>query len=158
LYTREVGANLGTDKTGLAGTLGYTVYDTAGSVLLPRATAGVAELGTSGIYVAAVTNWNSTWSGYVAWDAPLGTFLATSTFTPDNVISLGSDGLDNVVVESGMNARQAMSVMAAAMGGVLSGSGTTTVTILGAGVGTTRITATVDAAANRTAVTLNPPA
>ena len=157
-YTREIGASLGTDYTGLAGTLGYAVYDTTGSVLVARTTSGVSELGSSGIYVAAVANWDSSWSGYVAWDSPLNTFLATSTFTPDTVVSLSAAGLDNVVVESGLNARQAMAVMAAAMGGVLSGSGTTTVTIKGAGVVTTRITATVDASANRTAVVLNPPA
>lgn len=157
-YTREIGANLGTDKTGLASTLGYAVYDTAGSPLVARTTAGVSELGSSGIYVAAVANWDASWSGYVAWDSPLNTFLATSTFTPDTVVSLSAGGLDNVVVESGLNARQAMSVMAAAMGGVLSGSGTATVTIKGAGVATTRITATVDASANRTAVVLNVPA
>ena len=157
-YTRELAAYLGTDKTGLTGTLGYAVYSTADAVLVARATAGVAELGTSGIYKVAVASWDASWSGYVVWDAPLGTQLAVSTFAPDNVVSLASAGLDNVVVESGLNARQAMAVMASAMGGVLSGSGTATVTIKGAGVGTTRITATVDSQSNRTAVVLNPPA
>jgi hypothetical protein len=68
--------------------------------------------------------------------------------------SLAAAGLDAIVVETGLNARQALSVNAAALAGVLSGAATTTVTVKGAGVATTRITATVDADGNRSAVTL----
>lgn len=70
---------------------------------------------------------------------------------------LASDGVDLVVVEVGMNLRQAMAIKTAAAAGVLSGAATTTITILGAGVGTTRIVATVDADGNRSAVTLTLP-
>jgi hypothetical protein len=68
--------------------------------------------------------------------------------------SLAAAGLDAIVVETGLNARQALAVNAAALAGVLSGAATTTVTVKGAGVATTRITATVDADGNRSAVTL----
>jgi hypothetical protein len=68
--------------------------------------------------------------------------------------SLAAAGLDSIVVETGLNARQALAVNAAALAGVLSGAATTTVTVKGAGVATTRITATVDADGNRSVVTL----
>ncbi len=68
--------------------------------------------------------------------------------------SLASSGLDAIVIETGLNARQALAINAAALAGVLSGAATTTVTVKGAGVATTRITATVDADGNRSAVTL----
>lgn len=58
-------------------------------------------------------------------------------------------------VETGLTPRQSMQLWSAAMAGVLSGAGTTTITIKGAGVATTRITATVDADGNRSALTLN---
>ena len=58
-------------------------------------------------------------------------------------------------IETGLTPRQAMRLFAAALGGVLSGGGTTTITIKGAGVATTRVTATVDADGNRSALTLN---
>lgn len=71
---------------------------------------------------------------------------------------LASDGVDLVVIESGMNLRQALAVNTAALVGILSGAATTTITILGGGVATTRIVATVDADGNRSALTLTLPA
>lgn len=71
--------------------------------------------------------------------------------------SLAAAGLDSIVVEVGLNARQALSIAVASAAGKLSGAATTTVVILGAGVATTRITATVDADGNRSAVTLAAP-
>lgn len=73
-------------------------------------------------------------------------------------VALTSAGLDNVVIESGTNARQAMSLMAAAAAGKMSGGGTTNVIFKGAGVETTRIDATVDVTGNRSSITLTPPA
>ncbi len=72
--------------------------------------------------------------------------------------SLAAAGLDSVVIEAGLNARQAMSLIASACVGVLAGAATTTVTIKGAGVATQRVSATVDSNGNRSAVTLAPPA
>lgn len=85
---------------------------------------------------------------------------ATSVTVSDKTgFKLASDGLDSVVVETDLNARQAMSVIASAVGGVLAGAGTTAITIAAAGVpATNRITATVDSSGNRTVVTLDPPA
>lgn len=73
-------------------------------------------------------------------------------------VTLTAAGLDAVVVETGLNARQALSIIAASTAGVLSGAATTTVTVLGAGVATTRISATVDSDGDRSAITLSPPA
>lgn len=57
-------------------------------------------------------------------------------------------------IETGETPRMALRHTVAAVAGVLSGAATTTVSIKGAGVATTRITATVDADGNRSAVTL----
>jgi hypothetical protein len=73
--------------------------------------------------------------------------------------TLSAGGLDGVSVESGLNARQALAVIASAVAGVLAGAAGSSVTIAAAGVsGTNRITATVDSSGNRSAVTLSPPA
>ncbi len=71
---------------------------------------------------------------------------------------LAAAGLDSVVVEAGVNARQALSPILAACAGVVSGMGTGTVVIKGGAVSTTRITASTDSVGNRTSVTLAPPA
>lgn len=73
--------------------------------------------------------------------------------------SLAAAGLDSIVIETGVNARQAVSAIASACAGVASGLATTTAVYrAAANSGTTRITATVDADGNRSAVTLNLPA
>lgn len=84
--------------------------------------------------------------------------VTAGTVSDKTGYSLAAAGLDSVVVETGLNARQALSLNAAALAGVLAGAGTTTITIKGAGVATTRITATVDPDGNRSALTLNAPA
>jgi hypothetical protein len=80
----------------------------------------------------------------------------TSTYagTP---IALTSAGLDAIVVETGVNARQALSPILAAAAGVFSGAGTTTATIKGGNVATTRIVATTDTSGNRSNVVLTLP-
>jgi hypothetical protein len=72
--------------------------------------------------------------------------------------SLAAAGLDAVPVETGVNARQALSPILAACAGGLSGAGTGTIVIKGGNVATTRITAATDAFGNRSAVTLAVPA
>lgn len=72
--------------------------------------------------------------------------------------SLAAAGLDAVIVESGINARQGLAGMMAALLGQLSGAATTNVIITNAGGVVTRVTATVDPDGNRSAVTLNLPA
>lgn len=93
-------------------------------------------------------------------------YSLTQSF-PSNFASLSIDssgrtvlapaGLDAITVETGVNARQAMSPILAAAAGVLAGAGTGTITIKGGNVATTRITATTDSSGNRSAVTLTLP-
>lgn len=72
--------------------------------------------------------------------------------------SLAAAGLDTITIETGVNARQAISAIAAACVGVASGMAGTTATLkAAANSGTTRVTATVDSDGNRSAVTLNLP-
>ncbi len=58
-------------------------------------------------------------------------------------------------VETSLTPREAMRLISTAAAGVLAGAGTTEVTIKGAGVAITRITATVDEDGNRSVVVLN---
>lgn len=83
-----------------------------------------------------------------------GVVVATASKTG---YGLAATGLDSVVIETGCTARQALSVIAAATAGQVSGAGTGTVTLKGAGVSTTRIVATTDTDGNRSAVTLTLP-
>jgi hypothetical protein len=72
--------------------------------------------------------------------------------------TLAAAGLDSIVVETGVNARQALSVIAAATAGVVSGAETSTVVIKGANVATTRITASnLDLDGNRPTIVLTLP-
>lgn len=74
-------------------------------------------------------------------------------------VELQADGLDQVIVETGVNVRQALSPIAAAAAGVLAGAGTTNVTIQALNnPGTQRIQATVDLLGNRSTVVLTLPA
>lgn len=75
---------------------------------------------------------------------------------------LAPSGLDQVQVEPGINARQALSPIAAFSGGLLTGASdngsTISIKALGAASnGPTRVTATTDILGNRTSVTLNLP-
>ena len=71
--------------------------------------------------------------------------------------ALSPAGLDSIVVESGINVRQALSPMLAAVAGSLAGAGTGSILIKAAGNATTRITATTDNAGNRSSINLNLP-
>lgn len=66
---------------------------------------------------------------------------------------------NGTIVETGINARQALALILAAEAAQLSGAGTGTITIKAAGTpATTRIVASTDTIGNRTALTLTPPA
>jgi len=78
--------------------------------------------------------------------------LADSTFYNAN-----ADGLldRSNAIETGLTPRQSWRLDAAALGGQLSGAGTQAIGIWGAGVTTTRISATTTFSGNRSSVTLN---
>jgi hypothetical protein len=76
-------------------------------------------------------------------------------------VILAADGLDAVVTEAGLNARQMVSLIGDVLMGYLSGArpaGAQTIVIKDPTNTTTRVTITTDAFNNRTSVTLNPPA
>jgi hypothetical protein len=85
------------------------------------------------------------------------TGYTVSTVQDKSGYVLAAAGLDAIQVESGVNARQALSPILAASAGVLLGAGTGTIVIKGGNVAVTRVTATTDNAGNRTAVTLSLP-
>lgn len=97
-------------------------------------------------------------SSYVAAPSANANADAVAAKLETDGVVLASDGLDGVEIEAGLDARQTLSLIAAALAGAVSGAGTTSVTIKGAGVSANRIVATVDASGNRSALTLSPPA
>lgn len=114
---------------------------TAGSILGTNLDAKVSTRSTyAGGAVASVT-------------AP----VTVGTNSDKSGYSLASSGLDAIQIESGINARQALSPVLAACAGVIAGAGTGVVVIKGGNSSTTRITATTDNAGNRSSVTLTLP-
>ncbi len=66
---------------------------------------------------------------------------------------------ENVVIETGINARQALSLVTAACAGVLTGGGSTQILVFAAGdPNTQRINMAVTLSGSRTSVGVNPPA
>jgi hypothetical protein len=86
--------------------------------------------------------------------APLpGSYAAGTAGARLAALVLAPNGLDGIPVE-GMNLRQAMSPILAAACGVTSGAPGGPIVVKGGNVATTRISASVDTAGNRTSVTL----
>ena len=83
--------------------------------------------------------------------------VTVGTVTDKTGYALAAAGLDAVVVEAGINARQALAPILAASAGVVAGAGTGVVIIKGGNSSVTRITATTDNAGNRSSVTLSLP-
>jgi hypothetical protein len=147
-YARRLVANLGAAASGLTGTLAYTVLDAAGVPLVARTTAGVAERGATGIYVATVAAWDAAWAGTIEWDAGAGV-LAVEDFGPTvqagdlaglsrfdpaaDPVTLGAAGLDAVAVEPGLNARQLLALIGAMQCGRAAGVPSGTVLFHAAG-------------------------
>lgn len=139
---------LGSGQTGL--TLQAQLVNPDGSYNGSPITSGFVEIG-AGNYL-----WNynpGTFVGMVVFEQTNNTVMAVADVNP----TLPSSALDGVTVEPGMNARQALSVICAALAGVLELTATNTVAINGANSDTNRITATVNSNGERLAVTLNLP-
>ena len=140
ISTRSTGAGQGADPW--ATTLpGSYAQGTAGSIL--------------GSYLDAKVSTRSTYAGGPV--ASVMTPVTVGTVNDKAGYSLAASGLDNIVVETGINVRQALSPILAAAAGSVSGAGTGTIIIRGGNVATTRITASTDNAGNRSSVTLSLP-
>lgn len=142
--------NLGPANTGL--TLSAQLIDLKGDNSGSAILSGFHEIG----------------SGYYLWSCCLDNFqggvkfinTANSTmmtFASVDQNNLSATGLDYISVESNINFRQAMSIISAVLGGVLStGVGTVTINATGR-TDITRVTANVSSYGDRTSVTLNIP-
>lgn len=116
---------------------------------------GTSELNATAVAAIADGVWDETLADHLGSGSTGESQAAADDKTG---YSLAAAGLDAVVIETGINARQAVALSLAALAGKVSGADGTTVTIKGADNSTTRIEATVDADGNRTAMTLTPPA
>jgi hypothetical protein len=90
-------------------------------------------------------------------DTNVGSRLAAGSYTAPPSANDNADALldRSNGIETGWSMRHALRIVLAALGGKLSGAGTTAVNVRNATDTKTRITATVDAAGNRSAVTLD---
>lgn len=67
---------------------------------------------------------------------------------------MAASGLDSIIIEQGINLRQAIAPILAATAGVISGAGTGQIVIRGGNTSVSRILASTDNQGNRTSVTL----
>lgn len=136
-------------------TLSGAVVNSGLFVTVPIASISGA-IANSGLFVTAALS--SGQSVLVSSGQLSGQNVTAITVSDKSGYILANSGLDLIVVESGMQFRQAQAVIAAAAAGRLSGAGTTTVRIDGANAsGVLRINAQVNASGDRTAVTLTLP-
>jgi hypothetical protein len=156
--------------------IGVSVDAATGTVTLPTAgqvESGItfgASLGSTGTYSSgggytlaqiAAAVWQDTTAGdFTAAGSPGAILAAIGGWAPVDTVTavLASNGLDAIVVETGCNARQALSPILSAAAGVLTGAGTATPVFKNPAGTATRITGTIDTSGNRTASVLNLPA
>jgi hypothetical protein len=176
-YTLDISLALGSAKSGLTDLRGQLV-DTAGSNVGSAISSGFTEIG-AGNYLWHYASFPDGHRGGVKFysNAAPSTTLAFAAINPEEAenvdakvssraavgaaMTLTSGERDSVAaalldlangIETGYTVRQALRLMASAMAGKLSGAETTTVSIRNLTDGKTRISATVDAFGNRTAV------
>lgn len=142
-YTAASNVRNGTDRGD--GTIGTLHVPTASQVL-----SGIAVDATTGTIVLPS-------AGQVQSGITFGAASGTTGSYAGGGGALPSDGLDSIQVETGVNARQALSMILAACVGDVSGAGTGVIVIKAAGGSATRILADCDDLGNRS-VTPTPPA
>jgi hypothetical protein len=125
------------------------------SVTLPGSYAAGSAGAIFGTNLDARISTRSTFAGGAV--ASVSAPVTVGTVNDKAGYSLAPSGIDPVVIEVGVNARQALSAILASDAGVTSGGGTGTVITKGANTSTTRMVASVDGAGNRTSVTLSLP-
>ncbi len=108
---------------------------------------------TSGVSWLGSGQFMNVYSGQLS-----GQQLTARTINDKSGYVLAGNGIDLIYPESGINARQSLSINSAVLAGQLSGAGTNNITIDGANTaGTRRVTATCNNSGDRTTVTLNLP-
>jgi hypothetical protein len=139
-----------------AGTIGNYIGAAAGSgdpwvKVLP----GTYGAGTAGNIIG--TRLDAAVSSRMA-STTLPTNFSALSIDTNGLVKLQPSGMDSVVIEAGVNARQAISIIAAACAGVLSGATGTNIAIQAANnPNLNRISAVVDANGDRTSVALSLP-
>ena len=123
------------------------------AVTLPVGT-GAGQVNLSGGSVAIAQQFPANFAGLAISSAGA---VTAGTVADKSGYAVAPNGLDAITIEAGVNARQAVTAILASAVGVLAGAATNAITIQGGNVATTRISATVDADGNRTAVSLNLP-
>ncbi len=84
--------NFGNSKTGLEGSVGYTLYNTNESVKQARTTTGVYELSSgTGIYVCNII-FDDDWNGTILWD----TGEATPSFAAEEYNHQEAGDIDQI--------------------------------------------------------------
>jgi hypothetical protein len=150
--------NLGAQYAGLSN-VGCQLFNSSGFTVGGRVLAAV-DLG-SGVYGADVPV-PAGFTGTAFWDCEVSGVVAAERITnTTSTVKLAADGLDDVMVEASLNARQALSITTAMVAGVLSGAGDPGGVIIVKAAGTpatTRVTAATTGEGNRTTMILNPPA
>jgi hypothetical protein len=150
------------DVSGLATAANLaTLQTTANDILADTGTDLPATLATIDNLVDDLeTRLTATRAGYLDNLSGGAVALQSSVDSLESGVTLTNAGIDAIFdrtdgVETGYTLRQALRLIAAAVAGELSGAATTTITIRNLSDTTTRITATVDADGNRSAVVHN---
>lgn len=125
-----------------------------GSAQMATDSIDAASLKADAVDKIADQIWNEATSGHVAAGS---TGKAVADGAVKTGHSLSAAGVDLILAETGINLRQASSLILAALAGKISGAEGTVVTIKGADNSITRILATVDPTGNRSSITLTPP-
>jgi hypothetical protein len=126
------------------------------SVVLPGSYAAGTAGATFGTNLDARVSTRSTFAGGAV--ASVAAPVTVGTVNDKTGYSLAPSGLDAIIIETGVNPRQALSAILAWAAGVISGAGSGTLVIKGAKTSTTRIVESVDNFGNRSSVTLTLPA
>jgi len=159
-YSLTFSIGLGSSNTGL--TLKAQLVDQTGANVGASITSGFTEIGRGFYLWYSASIPNDHLGGVVFRNNADDTILSFVSITPrenEGVAKLASDGVDNIIVDGDVNLRQAVAVMASVLAGVLQQTNSTTITIKAINdPETTRVTATVNSADERLAITLNLPA
>ena len=130
--------------------VGYAAGEDPATLVLDVAASSHNTASTVGAKINAAGSAGDPWSSALPGSYAAG----TAGNILGNIVGTLLDAAD--AIETGVTPRQALRYIAAALAGVLSGAATTTVAISAIGnAGTPRISATVDASGNRSAIALS---
>jgi hypothetical protein len=150
----SVTGNVGGSVASVTGAVGSVTGNVGGSVASVTGAVG-SVTGNVGGSVASVTGAVGSVTGNVGGNVvgSVGS-IGSGGIAAASLTAAAIDAIIDEPIEGSITLRQALRVVLAALGGKLSGAGTTTITVRDANDTANRIVATVDADGNRSAVTL----